>query len=944
MKSLIEIIKAIKISFGYKPQSVKDIKNSYKKPASISLKLPWVEYDPGSQTFPLADGKSVAAVFELGDVPSEARPEEYLLQLQEGLQGLFQDIFTGYFDDGSPWILQFYCQDELSFSNFYKDCMGYVKESAVDTEFTKSYFNDFKEHCAFMTKSEGMFVDDKVSGNVFRGKVRKVRAVIYRNMHRKSKIRRGRCSAEDLNDVAKKFVAKLDGAGVKVKRYTGREFYEWMVKWFNPAPRQFSNDPDVLLERCPYPGDDNMPFGYDFSEKLFFSTPESDQENGVWYFDKKPHKFISIAGLNYPPKVGHISVERKFGNHQYALFDKFPEGSVLVLTVVIQSQEQAKNHIFAIEHSAKKGRSTEAEMAREDCEKAKRELEKNNFLFPMSMGVYIKANNLEELYDKETDIESQLTSNGLIAIDGDYELTPVDSYLRYLPMCYSYTFDKKWLCRSRYLFSHQIARLLPLYGRERGTGHPAIPMYNRCGEPFTFDPFNSDDKDNNSHLLLLGSTGAGKSAASVYLMSHIMATYKPRIVAIDAGNSFGPMAEYFKSLGLKVNRVDISMSTPPALNSFADSDKMLKQVEAMDSEKKLIKAIEMEEDDLDKEIQTLNQNATDEEKDAVENRDYLGEMALAAQLMITGGEAKEQEKIMRQDRMLIIEAIIKAAKKARSDKRSQMIAGDLVEAFKNMAKEVAHEGQLAERITRLREMADSVNFFCKDALSGMIFNREGQPWPDADLTIFEMGLFKDEGYEAHRALAFMGVMNKTMSLAEANQYDERFTLFYGDEIHIITKNILTAVYLTKCSKMSRKIGLWLWLATQNVQDFPDDARKMLSMIEFWICLGMSEAEMVEVERFKPLSEEERSLFRSIRKAAKKYVEGVLLCNKFKGLFRNIPPRLTLALAMTEKHEKAERRQLMNKFNCSEIDAAKLVAGKMMGKDISKLAIEMGLVK
>ena len=225
-------------------------------------------------------------------------------------------------------------------------------------------------------------------------------------------------------------------------------------------------------------------------------------------------------------------------------------------------------------------------------------------------------------------------------------------------------------------------------------------------------------------------------------------------------------------------------------------------------------------------------------------------------------------------------------------------------------------------------MADSMAFFTKDTLASAVFNRRGTPWPDAGVTLFEQGLFKDDGYEAHNALAFMGLMSRTMAKAESRQYEERFTVVYGDEIHTITKNVLTVIYLTKCAKMSRKFGLWLWLATQNVADFPKEARKILSMMEFWICLGMSESEMKAVEEFRQLSDEERELFRSVRKAAKKYVEGVLLCPRVKALFRNVPPRLSLALAMTEKHEKAQRKKLMDELGITELEAARQVAANL----------------
>lgn len=922
------MLKLFTAKFGINPETKRAVAKSYQRPSSISEKLPWMDYDLESQCFLLDDGRSVAAIFELGDVPSEARPETYLAQLQVGLQGVFQDVFPPYFDNESPWIVQFYLQDELSLKSFYERCKDYVKTAAKNTVFTASYFGLLKEHTALLTQAKGMFVDNKVSGTIFRGKVRKIRAVIYRRLTGHSKIRRGRSAIQDLNTVAQTFIAKLEGCGVKVKRCGGKDFYHWMVKWFNPAPKQGSGDPDVLLERCPYPQEEDMPFGYDFSERLFFSVPESDHTKGVWYFDGKPHKYLTVLGMSSLPKTGHLSLERNFGNYYYSLFDKFPAGSIFQLTVIIQSQETVKNHLFRIENSTKRASSTEADMAREDCALAKRAIESGNYFFPTVMGVYLRGDNLDDLYDKETEVETLLSSNGLIYLSGDNELTPVDSYLRYLPMAYSFEFDKARLLRSRYMSGIQIAKMLPLYGRERGTQHPAITLFNRGGEPLTFDPFNPADKDFNSHLLLLGTTGSGKSALCVYLMMQLMAVYRPRLVLIDAGNSFGLLSEYFKTQGLTVNRVEISFNNPTSLNPFAESRKMLAQLKAKELKQQTIdQTLEEKEKELEQEIETQSEFATQIDLEGEENRDYMGEMVLAAQLMITGGEKKEEEAITRQDRYWILKAVVAAAQAAENDGRDQMIASDIIAAFHRLADQLEHKNKTSDYdiIIRLNKMAENLSLFCQDTLSSQYFNTPGTPWPEADVTILEMGIFKDEGYEAQRALAFMGAMNKTISLAEQHQYEERFTVFFADECHVVTSNPLTAVSVTKCSKMSRKIGLWLWFATQNVKDFPNDARKMLSMLEFWLCLGMSENELTEVERFKTLTDEERMLFRSVRKEAKKYVEGVILCNKFKGLFRNVPPRPALALAMTEKVEKAERRVLMEQYACTEVEAAMKIA-------------------
>jgi hypothetical protein len=50
------------------------------------------------------------------------------------------------------------------------------------------------------------------------------------------------------------------------------------------------------------------------------------------------------------------------------------------------------------------------------------------------------------------------------------------------------------------------------------------------------------------------------------------------------------------------------------------------------------------------------------------------------------------------------------------------------------------------------------------------------------------------------------------------------------------------------------------------------------------------------------------------------------------LFRSVPPPLSLALAMTEKHEKAERGKIMRERGCSELEAAYAVAERIAGRE------------
>ena len=125
-----------------------------------------------------------------------------------------------------------------------------------------------------------------------------------------------------------------------------------------------------------------------------------------------------------------------------------------------------------------------------------------------------------------------------------------------------------------------------------------------------------------------------------------------------------------------------------------------------------------------------------------------------------------------------------------------------------------------------------------------------------------------------------------------------------DEGHIITTNPLLAPYVVKIVKMWRKLGAWYWIATQNLEDFPDAAKRLLNMIEWWLCLVSPKEEIDQIARFKALTPEQKQLLLSARKEPGLYTEGVVLADTVEALFRSVPPPLYLALAMTEKDEKA----------------------------------------
>lgn len=113
---------------------------------------------------------------------------------------------------------------------------------------------------------------------------------------------------------------------------------------------------------------------------------------------------------------------------------------------------------------------------------------------------------------------------------------------------------KQWY--TQLMFAQHAANLSPAWGRSQGTGRPGITLFNRGGGVLTSDPFSRLDRQMNAHLFLF-SQRSGKFAER--FQQHPQPgrrdLYRPRMFIVEAGNSFGLLADFAARLGLSVNRV-----------------------------------------------------------------------------------------------------------------------------------------------------------------------------------------------------------------------------------------------------------------------------------------------------------------------------------------------------------------------------------------------------
>ncbi|CAB5083414.1 Type IV secretory pathway, VirB4 components [Olavius algarvensis associated proteobacterium Delta 3] len=120
---------------------------------------------------------------------------------------------------------------------------------------------------------------------------------------------------------------------------------------------------------------------------------------------------------------------------------------------------------------------------------------------------------------------------------------------------------------------------------------------------------------------------------------------------------------------------------------------------------------------------------------------------------------------------------------------------------------------------RLREMSHATGLFC-EGFTGEVFNRAGQSWPEADVTVIDLATFAREGYEAHLAISVVSCLNMINNIAERDQFEWREIVVTIDEAHIITTNPLLAPFLVKIVKMWRKLGACQWLCIGGIPPWP----------------------------------------------------------------------------------------------------------------------------
>src|SRR3990167_1192149 len=305
--------------------------------------------------------------------------------------------------------MQIFVQDDLTLEPIYSTLKKYIeKNNQLNDPFSKRYLEIMRDHFKKMSRESGIFIDP-MSGLKFRGKMRRIRIAIYRRYTstKNNKKNLNRDVISEIDHICQKFETQVRQIGIRIKRLKAKHFYDWLVRWFNPHPEKTNGDIDELLKNYPYP-EKHKPFGWNFSQNIFFGSVESYDKG--WVFDKIKHKVMVFKELDGVVPIGAISRELNLSeNLKYAVLDRFPPGSIYTIQITFESKNAVSLHLDKIE-SAAIGKSSVVQDIHANVKRARYEVDTGNILLRCVEAIYFNGKNDEELNKIEMDITSSLDS------------------------------------------------------------------------------------------------------------------------------------------------------------------------------------------------------------------------------------------------------------------------------------------------------------------------------------------------------------------------------------------------------------------------------------------------------------------------------------------------------------------------------------------------------
>ena len=399
--------------------------------------------DLGDNIIGMRDLQSSGRLYEVTPIPSEATDQQHVLKTHESIVEALCELMPERRMD--PWIVQFFIYDEPHLEHFSKRVHDYRMTHGEKNSYSDNWLRTLDAHLSDASAEKGMF--RKHQQAPWRARKRHHRLCVWR----RTQPGESHNPTDNLKFVTERLETVLSQARLRLTALSGTDLYNWMSQWFSPTlsgdippwhPELASSD----LTRSALQG----------------VAPESTPD-GVWWFSKRPSRFITIDEPTQVPEIGLLTAEREIGNGRAAMWDEMPAGSIWSMAVTFCYQDAVMDHIKRVRHNsigadpAVLRRSALADEALASAA-TRRPIHK------VFCGVYASAPNLEELDDRTGSVLAKLTAHGLKPIAPQHDPIAQDSYIRALPFNYDPSQDDHWYAkRARLWHIDHIARVMPFF-------------------------------------------------------------------------------------------------------------------------------------------------------------------------------------------------------------------------------------------------------------------------------------------------------------------------------------------------------------------------------------------------------------------------------------------------------------------------------------------------
>lgn len=906
LKEAIESLLGIGKPEKRKPIKFNDRRDVYSSPESFAQFFRVFRFDRKYEVFVMDDEISVGTVIEISHFAAEDKSIDDNFDDHDRILSVFENLPER---ETNPYVVAIYSQEE-PLNELLEETKRFAEEKASITDpLGKDYCEVQNEHFKDISNADGLFNEGLTK---WRAVNRKTRVVLYRRFD-PAKEKNLEINAKELKTITERVTNGLNSGGLETRELNDDGLYKWLNPWFSTEETDTEKYDKVL--KTPYQADetiDGVPdFEADILDWILDSSPPRSgaitPDDGTWKWGSDYVRYIPIIGSKNRPKLGQITtratIEKKASDKSDSgkkpLFFRLPRGCIYVIIFMVTSQDQEQDKLAVIS-KASRAQSREGANAREYIEPALTAMVKGHKMYPTYHGFYIREKTKEKCIESSKKAIAEIQVEGFRCIELEDDLNALDEAVSSLPFAYEPEYDR-YLMRQYPMWLHDIVSLIPIWGQSEVNGSPVIKYFDRYGSPIKFDPI--EDKTRVAHMFMGGATGSGKSANLIYILWEMYCANRPRNFIVDYGGSYRLLSHYFETLGVAVKYSKCSPSDPAKFALYGEAKQYLSEVSGQ-GENEVV-------EDFD-----------DEEED----QDFLTQAAFVTMIMVTGGDEKAFQALTNAQTANLKLAIIEAAKvRVKQKDHQQLLPSDVSSKLREMAK----TEEIENRKTEFTNMADAIRAYTL-GFYGKMFDQYVPPAEDFDVEVLDIGILgTNKQYNDAFILAWVGLLNRleVISSKAVAKGIERDTILVNDEAHITMETPMMAEVLARKSKVFRKQAIWMILATQELDDIPKAAKKIVAMMEWLIFMSMNKDQLDKLEQFVELDDDDRKLILSSKGNSTNFKEGVLFSDRWSPqIFRNIPPPLVLALGQTEKKERKKRKELADTHGLTcETDISRHVA-------------------